>query len=208
MSNYIFISVIIFLLLLLILPKISLFTTSEDSVYYIPNFLSNEDFLTVKTICESIDESNLKNENFRKVIPLNNEIIENIFYSNDVLNKIINKTNTTVFKSEFPIEYRIYPTHSPGMHCHIDTLLYELPQYEAVYTIHNDSDSITNWYDKNLNNNKISTEPNSLLLVRANGNKHCVSKLNRGTRSILKLIYTQTDKINNRYLHELNRFNF
>ena len=37
--------------------------------------------------------------------------------------------------SKFPIEQRIYPNGSKGMNWHIDTLMYDKPQYEAVYTI-------------------------------------------------------------------------
>ena len=112
-----------------------------------------------------------------------------------------------LFKSNFPIEYRIYPIKSPGMHCHSDTLLYDLPQYEAVLTISNSSDSFTNWYSYNNEEHKIYTKPNSLLLVKAKGNRHCVSPINKGERTIMKYIYTQSNRYNSNYLKELIRFN-
>ncbi len=82
------------------------------------------------------------------------------------------------------------------MKCHKDTLLYEKPQYEMVYTIENESDSYTNWYSYLGWNNIIYTKPNSLIIVKAQENIHCVSPINKGYRTILKLIYTQTEKYN------------
>ncbi len=92
------------------------------------------------------------------------------------------------------------------MKCHKDTILYLKPQYEVVYTITNSSDSYTKWYDKSCKQNHIFSKPNSILIIKANSNIHCVSKLNKGSRSILKLIYTQTHKINNYYKKEIKRF--
>ena len=85
-----------------------------------------------------------------------------------------------------------------------DTLLYDIPQYEAIYTITNTSDSYTYWI--NLLLYKIWTKPNSLLLIKANSVLHKVSKLNYGNRSIFKIIYTQSDNINNNFTKELLRF--
>ena len=61
--------------------------------------------------------------------------INDIFYSEKYINKIKNYVNSDIKKSNFPIEFRVYPTGSEGMKCHKDTLLYEEPQYEMVYTI-------------------------------------------------------------------------
>ena len=47
-----------------------------------------------------------------------------------------------------------------------------------------------------------------MLIVKADSNIHCVSKINNGIRSILKLIYTQTPIYNKKYKDELQRFNF
>ena len=92
------------------------------------------------------------------------------------------------------------------MKCHKDILLYEKPQYEIVYTIENESDSYTNWYSYLGWNNIIYTKPNSLIIVKAQENIHCVSPINKGYRTILKLIYTQTEKYNENYLKEIKRF--
>jgi len=210
------VSIIIISLLLLVAlinPTSKHFTTNnnnnKDDVYYIENFLNDTEFKTVRRICSAISDTDIKDEWFRKIRPLKDENIDSIFYSNDCINRISNIVgNNAIYKSNFPIEYRIYPHKSPGMKCHKDTLLYDKPQYEVVYTIDNDSDSYTTWYDYHGNKHNIYTKPNSLLIVKADGNLHCVSELNKGTRSILKLIYTQSDNINNKYKSEVNRFNF
>ena len=93
------------------------------------------------------------------------------------------------------------------MKWHIDTLLYDKPQYELIYTIDNSSNSVTEWIDDKGNKNQLWTEPNSLLIVKANGYNHNVTPVTIGTRHILKLIYTQSKKYNDNYLHELKRFN-
>ena len=90
---------------------------------------------------------------------------------------------------------------------HIDTLLYEEPQYEAVYTIRNTSNSYTEWIDGDNIKHSEWTEPNSLLIVKAKGYKHHVTPVLNGEREILKLIYTQTDKVNDNYRREIQRFN-
>ncbi len=185
------------------------FTNNNNDIYYIENFLSDSEFKKVRTICSNISDNNIKDEGFRKILPLKDENIDSIFYSNDCISRISNIVgNNQIFKSNFPIEYRIYPHKSSGMNCHKDTLLYDKPQYEVVYTIDNDSDSYTKWYDYNGNKHNIYTKPNSLLIVKADGNIHCVSELTKGTRSILKLIYTQSNNINEKYKHEINRLNF
>ena len=92
------------------------------------------------------------------------------------------------------------------MKWHSDTLLYDLPQYEAIYTLHNNSDSLTKWIDEDGQEHSIWTKPNSMLIVKAQGLKHMVTAVNNGTRSILKLIYTQTTTTNNNYSNEIKRF--
>ena len=197
-----FLSIIIIILLLLLILYLIYF--KSDEVYYIENFLTNEEYNYIKNYTKSI--KNLKSEKFRLIKPILDNKINNIFYSEKYINKINNIINSNIKKSDFPIEFRVYPTGSQGMKCHKDTLLYEKPQYEMVYTIENESDSYTNWYSYLGWNNKIYTKPNSLIIVKAQENIHCVSPINKGYRTILKLIYTQTDKYNKNYLKEMKRF--
>ena len=197
-----FLSIIIIILVLLLIFYLIYF--KSDEVYYIENFLTNEEYNYIKNYTKSI--KNLKSEKFRLIKPILDNKINNIFYSEKYINKINNIINSNIKKSDFPIEFRVYPTGSQGMKCHKDTLLYEKPQYEMVYTIENESDSYTNWYSYLGWNNKIYTKPNSLIIVKAQENIHCVSPINKGYRTILKLIYTQTDKYNKNYLKEMKRF--
>tara|TARA_Y100001958_G_C21229607_1_gene555230 strand:- start:1652 stop:2311 length:660 start_codon:yes stop_codon:yes gene_type:complete len=213
LNKYFKIFKIILVFIMFVLSILMIFTISkknnfDDRLIYIDDFLSVNDYNKILNNTNKIRD--LKNENFRLIKPLNNnqnKDVYDIFYSQDCLNKIKKVLhNNNVMKSDFPIEYRIYPTKSDGMKWHSDTLLYELPQYEVIYTIKNDSDSKTKWIDSNSNHNSVWTKPNSLLIVKAKGFKHMVTPINKGTRTILKLIYTQTDKTNNNYNNEMLRF--
>ena len=212
---YIFVLFIILLFIFILGIIINYFTkknkkNKKNEIYYIENFFSKNEFKTIlNTINSHTNKEKPINESFRLTYPISSKIIENIFYSDKTLNKIKNITNNNqIYKSIFPIECRIYPLNSKGMKCHKDLLLYQLPQYEAVFTIKNTSDSYTTWYDINNNRqHKIYTKPNSLLLVKANSNIHCVSPITKGSRSIIKLIYTQTKNIHKNYKKEINRFN-
>tara|TARA_Y100001958_G_C21232181_1_gene558032 strand:- start:1798 stop:2475 length:678 start_codon:yes stop_codon:yes gene_type:complete len=214
--NYIKI-VLFFILLVLIILFIYSYTKSffkndiiyDDKIIYIENFLENYEY---KKLLDNLENDNrtFKDENFRLVLPLNtynNKYVYDTLYSDKYLNFIKRKTgNYKIIKSDFPIEYRIYPTGSYGMKWHSDTLLYDLPQYEAIYTLHNNSDSLTKWIDEDGQEHSIWTKPNSMLIVKAQGLKHMVTAVNNGTRSILKLIYTQTTTTNNNYSNEIKRF--
>ena len=93
------------------------------------------------------------------------------------------------------------------MEWHSDLLMYQKPQYEAIYTIRNTSNSLTEWIDERGKKHSKWTEPNSILIVKANGYRHHVLPVETGEREIMKLIYTQTKEINNNYTEELERFN-
>jgi hypothetical protein len=206
MNKCIILLFIIFILIGYYYYSIENFKQSKNDIYYIEDFFPPNEFEIITKHLKTISRKDLKNEKFRLVSTLNNETINKILYSQRNINKINKIVGKKLFKSDFPIEYRIYPTKSPGMQCHTDTLLYNLPQYEAVLTINNTSDSYTTWYSYNNKKHKIYTKPNSLLLVKAKGNRHCVSPINKGERTIMKYIYTQSDKYNDNYLRELTRF--
>ena len=198
-----------FILVLILILSIFIFYPKDKNIIYIPNFLSSRDFEKVKNNLKNNDSA-FKNESFRKVKPLRNDTehdknIYKIFYSPKYISKINNHCRKNLFKSTFPIEHRIYPNGSKGMKWHIDTLLYDLPQYEAVFTVNNNSDSVTEWIDDS--RKRQWTEPNSLLLVKAQGDYHSVTPVNQGRREILKLIYTQSKNPNENFYKELGRFN-
>ena len=156
---------ILIILLCIFILLFSIFYPKDKNTIYISNFLSSKDFNMIKQNLYD-DKRSFKNESFRKIKPLDkeNQIIYDIFYSPKYLSIINKHCNSKLFKSLFPIEHRIYPNGSKGMRWHIDTLMYDLPQYEAVFTINNNSDSVTEWIDRNIKSQW--TEPNSLLLVK------------------------------------------
>jgi hypothetical protein len=87
----------------------------------------------------------------------------------------------------FPIEYRKYV---PGsfMKKHRDALIYRIPQYECVLTLSNTTDSVTD-----MEGTQLKAQPNSLIIVRAQGIEHEVTKVTNGERKFLKFIFTETD---------------
>ena len=73
---------------------------------------------------------------------------------------------------------------------HKDTLIYNIPQYECVLTLSNTTDSVTIMGG----NKSIKARPNSLIIVRAQGIEHEVTKVTTGERTFLKFIFTATDE--------------
>ena len=177
----------------------------NDNIIYIRNFLEEEDFVKVSALDDNKD--NFIYEQFRYVKPLQDNFVYDLFYDNKYIYKIREYLNYDIFPSEFPIEHRFYHKESSGMRWHKDTLLYEKPQYEAIYTIDNQSNSVTQWKDDNGKTHEIWTEPNSLLVVKAQGYEHHVTPPESGEREILKIIYTQTNTVNENYHREIERFN-
>lgn len=204
---WIILTILCLFLLFLILSNSDDNNDDDDNLLYLENFLTENEFKEILSL--DTDKNGFTDEGYRYIKPLNNSnITYKIFYSDKIINILKDKLkNVDVKESKFPIEHRIYPVESNGMPMHIDTLLYEKPQYEAIYTIRNKSNSFTGWFDGNGDYNKIWTKPNSLLVVKAQGFKHHVTPPIVGEREILKLIYTQTDKINNNYIKEMERFN-
>ena len=197
--------IIIFILIIFIITD-RLQDIHTDNIIYIPNFLNKGDFYLLKSILQ-YEKYDMINESFRLIKVINNMEVSNILYSDQYIKKIESRIKNKIFKSNFPIEYRIYPTNSPGMNWHKDLILYDKPQYEAILTIDNNSNSETKWIDNNNKINTIHTEPNSILLVKAKGYIHSVTPItNNKPRSILKYIYTQSNNINNNYRNELKRF--
>ena len=117
-------------------------------------------------------------------------------------------TGQRLFLSDFPLEYRAYPVGS-HMSWHRDECLFSVPQVELVLTVTNSSDSATEWQDGRGLVHRQWTEPNSLLLVRANGALHRVLPVNRGDRTIIKCVFTSSterlpsfeENLQNTYMH-------
>lgn len=178
--------------------------STENNVVYLKDFLRNEDYEEILSLDK--DKTNFVFENFRYARPLKDDFVYNIFYDKKYMDQIKYTLNTEIYRPEFPIEHRIYSKESPGMQWHKDLLMYDKPQFEAIFTIHNNTESFTQWKDSNGKIHKVWTEPNSLLIVKAKGYEHNVTPIINGEREILKLIYTQSHKTNDDYDKEMKRF--
>ena len=94
------------------------------------------------------------------------------------------------------------------MDWHRDVALYTEPQFEIVCTIHNSSDSRTEWKDiKTGRRRAIRSEPNSVLIVQADSVVHRVTPITKGERSIVKFAYSTTNEKTLDYYDNLLTYN-
>ena len=107
------------------------------------------------------------------------------------LNQLVNKMTGADMELSIhvPVEIRTYEKKGAGMEWHVDDILYDPPQVEAVITLENDSDCITMWKEASGRILYRETDPNSVLLLRAGGPSHCVTPLKRGKRVIIKCAF-------------------
>lgn len=180
------------LILFLILLSIYHYKHS-DYVFYLPQFLSIKEHERIKTILD--DQSGYKlNWNNLYMKEIYEKGIVDIFYGSDSLFGLSDMIGSELEPLvNVPIEHRYY-TKSKGMNWHKDTLLSDPPQYEVVYTVTNTSDSHTEYIDHWGRKHRIWTEPNSVMIVRADGYAHQVTPVNKGSRSILKIAYVPKQK--------------
>jgi len=87
------------------------------------------------------------------------------------------------------MELRAYQ-RSSHMPWHKDEQLYDLPQWECIYTVENSSDSVTQWRDECGRVHERATDANSLLAVLAEAWDHRVTPVRRGDRAIIKFAMT------------------
>lgn len=169
------------------------FHQPDDFRYiYHQNFMTETDFLTIeqelsKFEGDLVNSMDSRDGILRYNLPIQSELVETLLkkYESD-LKKLVNNDLIYLAKN-FPIELRKYTT---GCHMkpHKDTQIYKVPQYECVFTISNSTDSITSIEDEHIKSN-----PNSLIIVRAEGPIHHVSEVTKGERNFLKFILTETD---------------
>lgn len=175
---------------------------NEIKYAYIQNFLSDEDFLMIQNECVQYNaalsqgiENN--NTNRRKNIEISSKRVKDILNKEiyaEKMRKITQNPNIYLARN-FPIEYRKYEKGS-FMRRHSDTLIYRVPQYECVYTLSNNSDTKTVFYDQDGKIiQTIQSQPNSLMILRANGVEHEVLPVTNGERFFLKFIFTETDEL-------------
>jgi len=204
-----------FLIILLILLFILLFAIVGFTYYkYLKvkpkKYIYEENFLTQYDFQALLKEL----ENYNELLDKSKETSNNLVRYNLVLDKNGNSTDmdttnpiTAMLKKyeqsirkltnnhslylakNFPIEYRKYEKGS-FMKKHRDTLIYKIPQYECVLTLSNTTDSVTMMEDT-----PVKAAVNSLIIVKAGGLEHEVTKVNIGERKFIKFIYTETDEL-------------
>ena len=168
------------------------------SFIYEKNILSPTHFQEIQNLCKSYNESNMvvdpkANGRLMHVFLLKDPIYR-VLFQPDFIEKIrkLCGNSRLVPCLEIPIEYRKYLLGS-NMLWHRDAqMLPNQLQYECVITLENTSDSkiiLKNWCG--LFTRKLTTVPNSLIIVRAKGIEHCVTTTTKGSRTILKFVFCE-----------------
>jgi len=173
------------------------------SYIYEKNIYTNKEFNNILSICNTISTDNMildiKATNrlmyLFKEDDEKTELLQSLLFNKKFIKKIRKLTgNYDLYPClKVPIEYRKYSRGS-YMNWHSDTkILKNQYQYECVLTLTNNSDSLT-LMDNMLYNDEISTEPNSLMIVRAHGIRHMVTETQNGERTILKFVFYEKIK--------------
>jgi hypothetical protein len=169
-----------------------------DKMIYLKNILSNEDYKTIKNECTLLlpylvpDESIAINRCHVK-IESNNPIYQ-FFYSKQFMSYLSDIVGMNVKSfTELPIEFRYY-TIGSKMNWHRDSIISRnnrgCPQLEVVFTIHNTSNSKTEWIDDETGVVHITSSlPNSIMITQGGSVMHQVTETTIGNRSILKIGY-------------------
>ena len=190
---------------------------------YVRNFFEKEDFEKIARACDDL-RKHLKEEkrvcaNSRLGVMVPEEdVVHQMCCSEFAAEKLrelvlsdeekldANKRNA-LKPSDVPVEYRIYP-FGGSMDWHRDVALYTEPQFEIVCTIHNSSDSRTEWKDVDTGRRRgIRSEPNSVLIVQADSVVHRVTPITKGERSIVKFAYSTTNEKTVDYYDNLLTYN-
>jgi Rps23 Pro-64 3,4-dihydroxylase Tpa1-like proline 4-hydroxylase len=168
----------------------------DKNMIYEKNVFSKRDFNKILSRCESISDNELyldPKASGRLMYEFNNnDPIHKLLYNKTFINKIRSITGNPKLTPclEVPMEFRKYSKGS-YMNWHRDVqMLSDQLQYECVITLTNTSDSKTLFKQSNHTKN-VSSKPNSVIIVRANGIPHMVTKTNNGERTILKLVFKE-----------------
>jgi len=190
---------------------------------YVRNFFKMEDFEKIKQACTNlkkdlkIDKRSSTKSRLGVMVPEEDVVYQMCYseFTTEKLRELVlsneerrdSKKRYTLKPSDVPVEYRIYPSGG-SMDWHIDPALYSEPQFEIVYTVHNSSDSVTEWKDMDTGKKRwIQTEPNSVLIVQAETVEHRVTPVTKGERSIIKFAYSTTNEKTPYYYDNLLVYN-
>jgi hypothetical protein len=195
---------ILFILFILFFILFILFTLLYKTLFftcsgiYHTDILPKDDFDKLLELCSHYNETNMVNDHkasgrLMHIFPVQDPIYK-VLFQPKFIQKVRNLCGNPrlVPCLDIPIEYRKYKIGS-NMHWHRDTqMLPDQLQYECVITMENTSDSKTEmkkWFG--LFSCGISTEPNSILIVRAKGVEHRVTTTTQGNRTILKFVFCE-----------------
>lgn len=174
----------------------------SGGLLYVRNFFPEATFARVREECEALRERvTVENracarDRLGVMIPEDN-FVHRAFVASEVADKMRalllgEDCARELIPGDVPVEYRIYPIGG-SMDWHKDVALYTKPQYEIVFTVANTSDSTTEWEDERTGMRYGGwTEPNSVIVVKADGVAHRVTPITVGERSIIKFVLTQT----------------
>ena len=195
---------------------------NNNGFILIPNFFKKLEYIEISSIVSKLKKNYKSEINSLAVnrkgcqIPFNSEpsllLYEKFFYAPNTIEKIINPTGEINLQQPtkpmiFPLEIREYCLNS-YMDMHQDEILFDYPQIEFIYCVENTSDTFTQWVDRSGLLHNDFTPPNSLILVKSGeyGSRHGVTKLRKGSRTIIKGIYTKCNQPNDNYHRALNTY--
>jgi len=116
-----------------------------------------------------------------------------LIYGNEDFRRWVSEVNGegSMWPSDFPIEVREYGVNSKGMQCHSDLQMYAVQKrdLEFAFTVDNFSRCNVTYRDAAEKVHTVHTRANSVMMVRVDAARHCVSATEGGHRTILKFIY-------------------
>ncbi|KAJ1459770.1 hypothetical protein M885DRAFT_495525 [Pelagophyceae sp. CCMP2097] len=181
----------------------------DGGVAYVTDFFSEADFALVRSESESMrtaltpEKRSFAQQRLCATSP-NGSPLAQLFATDRVVRRLSELTGLELAPElrRVPLELRAYGTGSQ-MPWHVDDPLpgvaklaeatgqeIEVTSVEVVLTVDNDSDSETQWLGVDGEVVSARTQPNSAVLIRAEGPQHRVTPLGSGTRRILKAGYS------------------
>ena len=196
-NKKIYLFIIISIIIILISIMIQNYNSLTYSYIYEKNALSELNFKDLLSLCKNISNTEMSldpkaTNRLMYQFTKDNELtlkVNFLLFNKSLIEKIRDVTGNQKLVPclEVPVEYRKYSNGS-YMNWHFDTkILEDQYQYECVLTLTNTSDSLT-IMNRILYNDEISSEPNSLMIVRAHGILHKVTETTKGERTILKFV--------------------
>lgn len=171
---------------------------------YCPSFLSPAEFEAVRGECRSLyskmgKEDNVLTKGRLGLLLDHRSLTHKTLLSEAVAAKVSRLVGLELQPSDDPVTMCCYRVGS-HMDSHRDDAVYDPPETAAILTLENTADYYTEVLGANGHPERIWTEPNSLLLIRAgpNGPLHRVSRVKRGERVTAYMIFSEVDSLKQR----------